>query len=136
MSWPTVSKTDIVNRWRPLTPAEETVATTRIAEVEAELKRELRLYGIYGSPTDLPADEIAEWNLLYVGVIADVVRNSLINPEGWLEEREELDDFARTRRRDSAVSAGIGFLTDDAIAKLLPRRRPRRGSFTIRLGRS
>lgn len=136
MSWPAVSTSDVVSRWRPLTPAEETVATTRIAEVEAELKRELRLYGVFGSPTDLPAEEIEEWDLLYVGVIADVVRNSLINPEGWLEEREELDDFARTRRRDSAVSAGVGFLTDDAIAKLLPRRRRRRGSFTIRLGRT
>lgn len=136
MSWPTVTFTDVENRWRPLTEAEKTVATTRIAEVEAELRRELRLYGITGSPTDLPADEIAEWNLLYVGVVADVIRNSLINPEGWLEVREELDDFARTRRRDSAVSSGLSYLTDDAIAKLLPRRRPRRGSFTIRLGRT
>lgn len=136
MSWPTVAPTDVENRWRPLTDAETTIATTRIAEVEAELKRELRLHGIFGSPTDLPADEIEDWDLLYVGVVADVVRNSLINPEGWLEEREELDDFARTRRRDSAVSAGVGFLTDSAIEKLLPRRRPRRGSFTIRLGRT
>jgi len=136
MSWPTVSPSDVAARWRPLTPAEELVATTRIAEVEAELKRELRLYGIFGSPTDLPADEIAEWDLLYVGVVADVVRNSLINPEGWLEVREELDDFARTRRRDSAVSSGIGYLTDDAIERLLPRRRRPRDSFTSRLGQT
>lgn len=136
MSWPIVSPSDVADRWRPLTTAEESVATTRIADVEAELRRELRLYGISGSPTHLPADEIDEWDRLYVSVVADVVRNSLINPEGWLEEREELDDFARTRRRDSAVSAGVGYLTDDAIAKLLPRRRPRRGSFTIRLGQS
>jgi hypothetical protein len=136
MSWPTVLPSDVAARWRPLTTAEQAIAETRISEVEAELRRELRLYGIYGSPTDLPAGEISEWNILYVGVIADVVRNSLINPEGWLEVREELDDFARTRRRDSAVSAGIGFLTDDAIAKLLPRRRRRTGSFSIRLGQT
>ncbi|WP_449408003.1 hypothetical protein [Microbacterium maritypicum] len=136
MAWPTVTVTDVENRWRPLTDAEKTVAQTRISEIEAELKRELRLEGITGSPTDLPTEEISDWDVLYVGVIADVVRNSLINPEGWLEEREELDDFARTRRRDSAVSAGIGFLTDDAIAKLLPRRRLRRGSFTIALGQT
>lgn len=136
MSWPTVLPSDVAARWRPLTTAEQAIAATRIAEVEAELRRELRLYGIFGSPTDLPAEEIAEWDILYVGVIADVVRNSLINPEGWLEVREELDDFARTRRRDSAVSAGIGFLTDDAIAKLLPRRRRRTGSFSIHLGQT
>lgn len=136
MSWPTVTADDVESRWRPLTEAERTVATTRITEVEAELRRELRLHGIYGSPVDLPQDEIAEWNVLYVGVVADVVRNSLINPEGWLEEREELDDFARTRRRDSAVSAGVGYLTDDAIARLLPRRRRPRGAFTIRLGQT
>lgn len=136
MSWPTVLPSDVAARWRPLTTAEQAIAATRIAEVEAELRRELRLYGIFGSPTDLPAEEIAEWDILYVGVIADVVRNSLINPEGWLEVREELDDFARTRRRDSAVSAGIGFLTDDAIAKLLPRRWRRTGSFSIHLGQT
>lgn len=135
MSWPTVLPSDVAARWRPLTAAEQAIAATRIAEVEAELRRELRLHGIFGSPTDLPAEEVSEWNILYVGVIADVVRNSLINPEGWLEVREELDDFARTRRRDSAVSSGIGYLTNDAIDRLLPRRR-RRESFTIRLGQT
>lgn len=136
MSWPTVSPSDVESRWRPLTPAETAIATTRITEVEAELKRELRLHGVTGSPTHLPPDEIAEWDVLYTGVVADVIRNSLVNPEGWLEEREELDDWALTRRRDSAVSAGISYLNDDAIAKLLPRRRQRRTAFTIALGQT
>lgn len=136
MSWPNVTPDDVEKRWRPLTEAETIVATTRIADVVAELNRELRLHDIYGTPTDLPADEITEWETLYVGVVADVVRSSLLNPEAWLEERIEIDDFARTRRRDSAVSAGLGFLTEDAIAKLLPRRRRQRGSFTIALGQT
>lgn len=136
MAWPTVSPSDVENRWRTLTAAEQTIAVTRITEVEAELRRELRLYDIFGSPDDLPQEEIDEWNVLYVGAIADVIRGSLLNPEGWLEEREELDDFARTRRRDSAVSAGVGYLTDDAIARLLPRRRRRGGAFSIRLGQT
>ncbi|MDQ7877367.1 hypothetical protein Q9R08_05185 [Microbacterium sp. QXD-8] len=147
MAWPTVVPSDVANLWRPLTTAEVTVATARIALVEAELRSELRLYGITG--TLLASDFVrlgftseeaeaaaAEWPTLYKGIVADVVRQSLINPEGWLEERESIDDFERTRRRDQATSTGLAFLDADDVAKLIPRRRRKRGAFSIHLGQT
>lgn len=142
MAWPTVSSSDVESLWRPLKPSETTVATTRIALVEAELRKELRLHGITGTPVvgDVgmdSAEAVEEWETLYTGVVAEVVRQSLLNPEGWLEERESIDDFERTRRRDAATSTGVAYLTDADVEKLLPRDpRPKRGAFSIRLGQT
>lgn len=142
MAWPTVSPSDVANLWRPLSSAEVTVATTRILLVEAELRKELRLHGISGTPVvgDVGMDDsdaVDEWKTLYVGIVAEVVRQSLLNPEGWLEERESIDDFERSRRRDAATSTGVAFLTEADVEKLLPREpRPKRGAFSIRLGQT
>lgn len=141
MSWPTVTPSDVANLWRPLTTAEVTVAATRIAAVEAELRSELRLHGLTGTPTagDVgfeTTEQILEWETLYISIIAGVVKGSLLNPEGWLEEREDLDDYSRTRRRDQATSTGLAFLTDGDVAKLLPRRRRARTAFSIHLGQT
>lgn len=141
MTWPTVVPSDVANLWRPLTSAEETVATARIAIVEAELRTALRLHGITGTPSigDIGFDSteaIEEWETVYVGVVAELTRRNLLNPEGWLEERESIDDFERTRRRDQATSTGVVDISATDIAKLLPRPRPRRGAFSIRLGQT
>lgn len=139
--WPAVNTGDVANLWRPLTSDEETVAATRIKLVEAELRSELRLHGFTGTPTaGTPGFEtiaqVTEWATLYVGVVADVVRESIRNPEGWSEETERIDDYTTTRRRDRDSSSGVGFLDGVDIAKLLPRVRPRRGAFSIHLGQS
>lgn len=142
MGWPTVTTDDVVNAWRPLKETEETVAESRIKSVEAELRRELRLHGFTGTPdvgwaTFETVDEVLEWETLYRSVIADVVAQSLKNPEGWLEESERIDDYTVTRRRDQATSTGLVFLTDADVEKLLPRPvKPHRGAFSIRLGAS
>lgn len=129
MEWPTVDPEDIESRWRPLTPAEETVAARRIEDAEAELQRALRLRGLLEPPADDP-----QWEDIYTAVVVEMVRRFLLNPDGWLQESEAIDDYRRDRRRDSAVSAGLLYVTDDELAKLLPRRRRR--SFSIRLGAS
>lgn len=142
MTWPTVSPSDVEGLWRPLKPSETTVATTRIKLVEAELRKELRLHGIVGTPVvgDLgidSADAVEEWETLYTGIVAEVVRQSLLNPEGWLEERESIDDYERSRRRDASTSTGLAYLTEADVEKLLPREpRPKRGAFSIRLGQT
>lgn len=135
--WPTVSTDEIEERWRVLTDSEKTVATTRIADVEAELRSELRLYGltatpVLGAPGFLTQDAVDDWEALYVSVVANVVKQSLLNPDGWLEETVQLDDFTRTRRRDKATSSGLVYVSVDDVAKLLPRVRPSRGAFSIR----
>lgn len=141
MAWPTVSPSGVASLWRPLTAEEQSVAIARIRVVEAELRRELRLHGITGTPSvgDLgfdTQDAVDEWADLYESVVAGVVKQALINPDGWLEVRESIDDFELTRRRDQVTSTGLAFLTEDDVAKLLPLVRPKRGAFSIRLGQT
>lgn len=135
MSWPTVAPSDIEARWRPLTTAETAVATTRIKDVEAELRSQLRLNVITGTPTGIPTEEIEDWEQQYVGIVAGAVKTLMQTTEGWSEERVQIDDYSHSWRREAA-DAVDELLTDDMIARLLPRIRPRRGAFSIRLGQS
>jgi len=130
MDWPTVAPADIASRWRPLTPDETTVAETRILDATAELQMQLRMRGVLEPLDDEP------WQRLYVRTVADMVRRYLMNPEAWLEETTRLDDWSETRRRDSAVSAGLIYVSDDELDKLVPGMRRKRGAFTARLGLS
>lgn len=129
VSWPTVTREAIESRWRGLTAAEGTIVAQRIEDAEAELQYQLRLRG-FASP---PVDDAA-WDTIYEATVAEMVRRYLLNPDGWLQESEAIDDYRRDRRRDSAVSSGLLYVTDAEVSKLLPRRR--RGAFTIRLGTS
>lgn len=129
--FPPVTTDEIADRWRPLTDAEQIVAEKRITDAEALLQNELRLRGILSQPD--PIDPV--WMQLYIRVIADIVKRYLINPDAWLEERDAIDDYDRTRRRDAAVSAGLLYVMPDEVDQLIPRRRPR-GAFTIALGQT
>lgn len=124
--WPTVGVKDLADRWRPLTESEATVAAERLGDAEAELVLQLRARGIT-APV-----ETEEWIRVYISTVVEMVRRHLMNPEGWLTESVAIDDYRRDRRRDSAGSAGLVYVTDAEIAKLIPRRR--RSAFTIRLG--
>ncbi len=130
MAWPEVSPTHVEERWRPLTDAETTVAERRIEDAEDELQHQLGLRGVL-EPSD---DE--RWMRRYRRTVADMVRRYLLNPEAWLEESTQIDDYSKTRRRDSAVSSGLLYVTDEEVAALLPKLRRRRGAFSVRLGES
>lgn len=141
MAWPTVSTSDVADLWRPLTTEEATVAAARIRVVEAELRRELRLHGLTGTPTlGDPSyeteEQVAEWESLYTATVADVVAGSLKNPDGWSEERERIDDYERTRRRGDNGPSGVAYITEADVLRLLPIVRQPRGAFTIKLGQS
>lgn len=128
--WPPVTVDDLESRWRALTDDEKTVATKRIEDAEAEVQYRLQQRGVIDPPTD------SLWENLYVATVVEMVRRYLINSEGWLEESEAIDDYRLTRRRDSAVSSGSVYVSADEIDKLIPRRRPKRGAFSIVLGSS
>ncbi len=128
--WPTVTTDDVANRWRPLSPAEAVVATARISDAEDELQYQLSLRGMTQPLTD------ARWVRRYKRTVSDMVRRYLLNPEAWLSESVQIDDYMKTRRRDSAVSAGLLYVTDEEVDTLLPKPRRRRGAFTIRLGQT
>ena len=126
MAFPTVAAQAIADRWRPLSTAEGTVATARIADAKAELNLQLRLRGVVDTIGD------AEWERLYVATVVEMVRRYLVNPDGWLEESEGSDDYTATKRRDKSMSGGLVYVTDAEVDRLVPRVRPRRGAFSIR----
>lgn len=140
MTWPTVQVQDVVDQWRALSTEETAVATKRLPSAEAELRMQLRLRGVDGTPSYAgepdAGEQIADWEALYVTTVVDVLRNYLVNTEGWSEETERIDDYAITKRRDRATATGRMFVTDDQVSKLVPRARRRRGAFNVVLGQS
>lgn len=122
--WVAVDVSDLAARWRPLTPAEATVAPAIIADAQDILETALEGVGFTGAP--IPQNE--RWERMYLAVVVAMVKRVLSNPEGVLSET--IDDY--TYRRDSAVSSGALYLSDAELASLgLPGTRRRRGAFTI-----
>lgn len=120
MSWPDVVENDIVSRFRALDSGEEAVIETMIEDAEDIVQDAAAAAGI-----DAPATERGE--RAYKRIVAAVVIRVLRNPEGYLTET--LDDY--TYRRDSAVSAGVLYVSDAEVEQLRPTARRRRGAFTI-----
>lgn len=133
--WPIVAPDEIASRWRPLTAEEAASVEQRIADAQAELRSLLRDRGVY-APPPLTGEALADWQQLYRATIAEAVRRYLVNPDGWLEERDAVDDWDRTRRRDKAMSSGAIWIDPEDVDRLVPRPRARRGAFTIVLGQS
>lgn len=126
--WPPVTVAELSSRWRELTAEEQPVAEKRLGDAVAEVQYQLQQRGVVVPPND------ALWQTLYVSTVVEMVRRYLVNTEGWLEESTAIDDYRETRRRDSSVSSGRVYATEDEIAKLVPRNRRRRGAFSIVLG--
>ena len=94
MAWVDVTSMDIADRWRPLTPGEESIASTLIMDAQDILEGKLEQRGIYGPP--VPVD--ARWERGYVRVVAGMVRRVLQNPEGYLSTAVTIDDYRREYR--------------------------------------
>lgn len=122
-AWVDVTADDIANRWRPLTPEEETISKALIEDAQDELEDALENIGVFGAP--VPQDE--RWERRYVRTVAAVVRRVLSNPEGYLVETIDGYEY----RRDKAVSTGALYVSEAEVDKF--RRRGRRTtSFSIR----
>lgn len=135
--WPETDPADIADRWRPLTPAEETVAATLIKDAEAELIEQLSLRGLTAPPTFDTVPESERWERRFISTVADMVRRSITgDPDGWTTVTERLDDWSETKTRDASVQSWTVFVDDDAVDKLIPNRRRRRGAFSVRLGQT
>lgn len=129
MAWATVDQSDVANRWRPLTPGELSIAPTLIADAQDELEDALEGRGVFGTPQ---SDQ--RWTRRYVRVVAAMVRRVLQNPEGYLSTAVTIDDYRREYRRDSAVSAGVLYVSDAELEGMIPKDRRRRGAFSIAPG--
>ncbi len=126
--WPDVKVDDLEARWRPLTDAEKTVAEERLEDAASDLQLALEERGLFTPPTS------DAWERRFIRTAVEMVRRYLINPDGWLEETERIDDWSETKRRDAAVSTGAVYFTDAELVALIPRDNRRRGAFSIRLG--
>jgi len=121
--WVAVTAEDIVKRWRPLTPAESSVVDAIIEDAQDIVESEAEDLGI-PAPTDANDRRLR----MYTRIVATMAIRVLINPEGILSET--IDDY--TYRRDSAISSGALYVSDDEMAQLRPiTGRRRRGAFTI-----
>ena len=119
-----VQQTDVEDRWRPL-KAKEARIVERVLEDAADiLETAAESRGIV-----LASTERAERT--YKRIVSTMVIRVLKNPDGLLTET--IDDY--TYRRDSAVSAGALYVSGEELDQLrTPRRRRRRGAFSIKLG--
>ena len=114
---------DVAARWRPLSEAETTVATTLLDDAW------LMLVGRLPSLEDnIEAATVSEANV--VRVLATMVLRVLKNPDGKLEE--SVDDYRY--RRDSAMSAGLLYVTPDELADLTPNRARQRSVRLVAYG--
>lgn len=105
---------DIVSRWRSLTAAEETVATTRLEDAWRKLRREVPdLETRLADGGDLEDDAIQ--------VMADaVIRVLQANERNGLRRGSvTIDDHSRTWEVDDTVRSDLYF-TEAEIASLLP----------------
>lgn len=107
------SVSDVADRWRPLSDAQEAVAQTLLDDAWAMLKRHATRRG-----TDIE-DEITtdvDLRLGVVRILATAVLRVLKNPEG--KAQESIDDYSYTR--NSGVAGGSLEFTDDELDDLLP----------------
>lgn len=128
MSDPFAQSTDVEGIWRPLTAAETTVATNRLAQASEYIRQQFRLAG-----RDTDAD-IASGRLtidLLKAITVDMVHRVMLNPEKLRTDMRSIDDWQRSRTLDNAISAGDIYLTDRELA-LLGLDKPGARSFTVR----
>jgi hypothetical protein len=125
MPWQTVKPEDVQNRWRVLDADELRIAPTLIADAQDMLEVAAEAVGTT-EPVVLGSERLQR---AYVRVVASMVARVLKNPEGLLTETED----AYTYRRDSAVSAGILYVSAEEVGSLTPTPVRRRGAFSITL---
>ena len=100
---------DIEARWRPLSAAEQAVASTLLGDAWQILLSRVSLLSQRLDDTEVSED-------LVVAVLSAMVIRVLRNPDGKFQE--SIDDYSWTR--DSAVSSGLLYVTDEELAMLAP----------------
>lgn len=106
-----VALSDVVARFRALTTDEAVRAQALLDDAWEELLE--LIPGI--------ADRVAAGTLrsgLVIAKVCEAVIPVLRNPEGWLEEEKDIDDYKRRWRRDAATSTGRVLFSDDALRAL------------------
>lgn len=117
-----VTPEDVESVWRPLTPAENDVVTGLARYAWLVLSHEVPgLSGRVARDQDLA-------DLVRVE-LALAIKRVLVNPDFTRQISTTVDDSTVSRTIDQAVSSGLLYFPDDALARLRPRRRS--GAFSI-----
>ena len=114
---------DIEGMWRPLSVAEQVVATNWLVRASAMVRA-----NVPGLDVRIVTDP--NLGVLATGVVVDMVLRVLKNPEGKLEE--SIDDYRY--RRDSTTSSGALYLSPAEQASLMPSPATLGGAFVVSLG--
>ena len=117
-----VTPEDVESVWRPLTPAEHDVVTGLARYAWLVLSHEVPgLSGRVARDQDLADLVRVELSL--------AIKRVLVNPDFTRQISTTVDDSTVSRTIDQAVSSGLLYFPDDALARLRPRRRS--GAFSI-----
>lgn len=95
---------DVAAIWRPLTPAEVIAVNARIDQASAIVRSEV--------PTvDDRIDAGTLDRAVVSGVVADMVRRVMLNPDGVRQRSRSIDDYQESVTVDSSVSESALYLT-------------------------
>lgn len=117
-----VTPEDVEGIFRPLTDAERAIVNGLAQYAWLILAREVP--GLASSAeSDPDLEQLARFE------IAFAIKRILVNPDFTRQMSTTIDDATVSRTIDSAVSAGLLYFPEDALARLRPRRRS--GAFSI-----
>lgn len=120
-----VTRQDVEGIWRPLTDAEAATVENLARYAWLILAREVPGIG-QRVETDPDLEELVRFEL------AMALKRVLVNPDFTRQMSTTVDDATVSRTIDQAVSGGMLYFPEDALARLRPRRRS--GAFSINPG--
>lgn len=109
---------DLEDRWQPLSGQQVNNATALLGDAWVMLKRRI-------PDLDAKVDEDPDYSSDVVRVVCQMVLRVMRNPDG--KRSESIDDYSFSR--DSGVSGGLLYITDDELSDLLG---AQSSSFSIR----
>lgn len=110
---------DVQAQWRPLTPAEQGVATKRLDQASAIIRANV-------PDVDARMADGADYANLVVGTVCDMVIRYMRNPDAKIQEK--IDDYSYMKAQTS--DDGRMYLLPDELELLLGTPQPD-GAFTI-----
>lgn len=120
-----VTPQDVESVWRPLTPAESGVVNGLARYAWLVLAHE-----VPGLSSRVETDpDLADLVRVELSL---AIKRVLVNPDFTRQISTTVDDSTVSRTIDQAVSSGLLYFPEDAVARLRPRRRS--GAFSINPG--
>lgn len=117
-----VTQQDVEGIWRPLTDAEAATVTNLARYAWLILAQEVPGIG-QRVESDQDLEDLVRFEL------AMALKRVLVNPDFTRQMSTTVDDATVSRTIDQAVSGGMLYFPEDALARLRPRRRS--GAFSI-----